>query len=73
LGQGPGRTSQNELHLIPVSPSLGQWKDGQLLNLAASFSGRLMVGSTLVGVLSALLLGVFYWLVLRRRSLRSRA
>jgi hypothetical protein len=73
LGQWPGRTSQSELPLIPAFPSLGQWKDGQLLNLGASFSGRLMVGSTVVGVLSALLLGVFYWLVLQRRSLRARA
>ena len=33
----------------------------------------LMVGSTLVGLLSALLLGGLYWLLLLRRTRRARA
>jgi len=48
-------------------------KDGELLNLGASFTARLMVGSTLVGLVSALLLGGLYWLLLLRRSPRTRA
>ena len=57
----------------PAFPSLDQLKDGELLNLGASFTGRLMVGSTLVGLLSALLLGGLYWLLLLRRTRRARA
>ena len=57
----------------PAFPSLGQLKDGELLNLGASFSGRLMLGSTLVGVLSALVLGGLYWLFLQRRAPGVRA
>ena len=57
----------------PAFPSLGQLKDGELLNLGASFSGRLMLGSTLVGVLSALVLGGLYWLFLQRRAPGARA
>jgi len=57
----------------PAFPSLDQLKDGELLNLGASFTGRLMVGSTLVGLLSALLLGGLYWLMLLRRTRRARA
>ena len=57
----------------PAFPSLDQLKDGEFLNLGASFTGRLMVGSTLVGLLSALLLGGLYWLLLLRRTRRARA
>ena len=57
----------------PAFPSLEQLKDGELLNLGASFTARLMAGSTLVGLLSALLLGGLYWLVLQRRAPRPQA
>ena len=57
----------------PAFPSLDQLKDGELLNLGASFTARLMAGSTLVGLLSALLLGGLYWLVLQRRAPRPQA
>jgi uncharacterized protein (DUF2062 family) len=57
----------------PAFPSLDQLKDGELLNLGASFTGRLMLGSSLVGLLSALLLGGLYWLFLQRRAPGARA
>ena len=57
----------------PAFPSLGQLKDGDLFHLGASFTGRLMLGSTVVGVLSAVLLGGLYWLVLQRSAKRARA
>jgi uncharacterized protein (DUF2062 family) len=57
----------------PAFPSLGQLKDGDLFHLGASFTGRLMLGSSLVGGLSALLLGGLYWLFLQRSDKRARA
>jgi uncharacterized protein (DUF2062 family) len=57
----------------PAFPSLGQLKDGDLFHLGASFTGRLMLGSSLVGLLSALLLGGIYWLFLQRSDKRARA
>jgi uncharacterized integral membrane protein len=52
---------------------LGQLKDGDWLNLGSSFTGRLMLGSTVVGLLSALLVGGLYWLFLQRSAKRVRA
>ena len=57
----------------PAFPSLGQLKNGELLNLGTSFTGRLMLGSTVVGLLNALLVGGLYWLFLQRRTKRARA
>ena len=57
----------------PVFPSLSQLKDGELLNLGTSFTGRLMLGSTVVVLLSALLVGGLYWLFLQRSAKRARA
>ena len=46
-------------------------KEQGLWDLGLAFSGRLMLGSTLVGVVSAVLFGGGYWLMLKRRR-RSR-
>ena len=55
----------------PGFPSLQQVKEQGLWDLGLAFSGRLMLGSTLVGVVSAVLFGGGYWLMLKRRR-RSR-
>ena len=58
LGTGPG------------FPSLDQVKENGLWDLGWAFTTRLMLGSTLVGAVSALLLGGLYWVLLRRRASR---
>ena len=55
----------------PGFPSLEQVKEQGLWDLGMAFSGRLMLGSTVVGALSALLFGGGYWFMLKRRR-RSR-
>jgi len=59
LGPGPG------------FPSLDQIKEGALWDLGAAFSSRLLLGSTLVGLISALVVSGLYWLSLRRQVPRS--
>jgi uncharacterized protein (DUF2062 family) len=59
LGPGPG------------FPSLQQVQEAGLWDLGLAFSSRLMLGSTVVGLLSGLLLGGLYWWWLKRS--RSRA
>ena len=56
LGPGPG------------FPSLQQVQESGLWDLGFAFSGRLMLGSTVVGLLSALAVGGLYWLWMRRRQ-----
>ena len=51
----------------PGFPSLQQVQEQGLWDLGLAFSGRLMVGSTLVGAMCAVLLGGGYWLMLKRR------
>ena len=47
------------------------WRSRFLVALVGlAFTGRLMLGSTLVGVVSALLLGGGYWWMLKRRQRR---
>ena len=55
LGPGPG------------FPSLQQVQEQGLWDLGLSFTSRLMLGSTVVGLLSAALIGGAYWSMLRRR------
>ena len=52
----------------PSFPSLQQVQEGGLWDLGLAFSSRLMLGSSVVGVLSAVLLGWIYWWWLQRRS-----
>mgnify|MGYP006277202035 CR=1 FL=1 len=53
----------------PAFPSLQQVQEGALWDLGLAFSSRLMLGSTLVGLVSALLVGWgFWWWSQRRRS-----
>jgi uncharacterized protein (DUF2062 family) len=53
----------------PAFPSLEQVQEGALWDLGLAFSSRLMLGSTLVGLISALLVGWgFWWWSQRRRS-----
>jgi uncharacterized protein (DUF2062 family) len=54
----------------PGFPSLQQVQEQGLWDLGLAFTGRLMLGSTLVGVISALLLGGGYWWMLKRRQRR---
>ena len=56
LGPGPG------------FPSLQQVQEQGLWALGLSFTSRLMLGSTVVGVLSAWLIGGLYWSMLKRRQ-----
>ena len=53
-------------------PSLQQVQEQGLWDLGLAFTSRLMLGSTLVGVISALLLGGGYWWMLKRRQRRAR-
>jgi uncharacterized protein (DUF2062 family) len=55
----------------PVFPSLQQLQQAPLWDLGLAMSGRLMVGSTVVGVVSALLFGGGYWWLLERGHGRS--
>ena len=54
----------------PGFPSLQQVQEQGLWDLGLAFTSRLMLGSTLVGVISALLLGGGYWWMLKRRQRR---
>jgi len=45
----------------PAFPSLQQVQEGALWDLGLAFSSRLMLGSTLVGVISAVLVGFGFW------------
>ena len=56
LGPGPG------------FPSMQQVQEQGLWALGLSFTSRLMLGSTVVGVLSAWLIGGLYWSMLKRRQ-----
>jgi uncharacterized protein (DUF2062 family) len=56
LGPGPG------------FPSLQQVQESGLWDLGLAFSGRLMLGSTVVGLLSAMAVGGLYWWWMRRRQ-----
>ncbi|MFN9910209.1 MAG: DUF2062 domain-containing protein [bacterium] len=60
LGPGPG------------FPSLQQVQESGLWDLGLAFSSRLMLCSTLVGLLSALLLGVLSWWWMKRRRCSRR-
>jgi uncharacterized protein (DUF2062 family) len=60
LGPGPG------------FPSLQQVQEAGLWDLGLAFSSRLMLGSTVVGLLSALLLGVLSWWWMKRRRCSRR-
>ena len=51
----------------PAFPSLQQVQEGALWDLGLAFSSRLMLGSTLVGLISALVLGGAFWWWGRRR------
>jgi hypothetical protein len=61
LGPGPG------------FPSLQQVQEQGLWDLGLSFSSRLMLGSTVVGLLSAWLIGGLYFALLKRRQRQSSA
>lgn len=61
LGPGPG------------FPTLSQVREAGLWDLGLAFTSRLMLGSTLVGLASALGFGALYWLWLNRTSRRSQA
>ena len=56
LGPGPG------------FPTLQQVHEQGLWDLGLSFTGRLMLGSTVVGLLSAWLIGGLYWSMLKHRQ-----
>lgn len=56
LGPGPG------------FPSLQQVQESGLWDLGLAFSGRLMLGSTVVGLLSSMAVGAMYWRWMRRRQ-----
>jgi uncharacterized protein len=45
----------------PAFPSLQQVQEGGLWDLGLAFSSRLMLGSTVVGLISALLVGWIFW------------
>jgi uncharacterized protein (DUF2062 family) len=61
LGPGPG------------FPSLQQVQENGLWDLGLSFTSRLMLGSTVVGLLSAWLIGGLYFTMLKRRQRQSSA
>jgi uncharacterized protein (DUF2062 family) len=56
LGEGPGW------------PSVAQLQDGQVWQLGFSFTSRLLLGSTVVGVLAGAFFSGLYWLWLRHSS-----
>jgi hypothetical protein len=43
-------------------------QESGLWDLGLAFSGRLMLGSTVVGLLSAMTVGAIYWWWMRRRQ-----
>jgi uncharacterized protein len=51
----------------PAFPSLHQVQEGALWDLGLAFSSRLMLGSTVVGLISALLVGGGFWCWTQRR------
>jgi uncharacterized protein (DUF2062 family) len=51
----------------PAFPSLQQVQEGALWDLGLAFSSRLMLGSTVVGLISALALGGGFWWWAQRR------
>ena len=55
----------------PAFPTLRQLQQVQLWDLGMALSSRLLLGSTLVGLASAALIGGGYWLMLERRQRRS--
>ncbi|MFZ9849186.1 MAG: DUF2062 domain-containing protein [Vulcanococcus sp.] len=54
----------------PAFPGLGELQHQPLWDLGLALGGRLFLGSTLVGLISAGLLGWLYWWLLRRRHNR---
>jgi uncharacterized protein len=52
----------------PSFPSLQQVQEGALWDLGLAFSSRLMLGSTLVGLISAVLVGWGFWRWSHRQS-----
>lgn len=55
----------------PVFPSLQQLQQAPLWDLGVAISGRLLLGSSLVGLVSAFLCGGGYWLLLLHRHRHS--
>ncbi|MEB3254781.1 MAG: DUF2062 domain-containing protein [Synechococcaceae cyanobacterium] len=55
----------------PAFPSLQQVQEGALWDLGLAFSSRLMLGSTVVGLVSALALGGGFWWWAHRQPSRS--
>lgn len=55
----------------PSFPSLQQLQQAPLWDLGMAMSGRLLLGSMLVGLVSALVLGGGYWLLLEHRHRRA--
>jgi uncharacterized protein (DUF2062 family) len=51
----------------PDFPSLEQLQHAPLWDLGLALSSRLLLGSTLVGLVAALVLGGLYWLLLQRQ------
>lgn len=52
----------------PAFPSLQQLQQAPLWDLGVALSTRLLLGSTLVGVVAAAVLGGGYWLLLERQA-----
>ena len=57
----------------PALPSLPQLRRLPIWELGLAMGGRLMLGSALVGLVSAALLGGSYWLVLEQRQRRAHS
>jgi hypothetical protein len=54
----------------PAFPSLRQLQQAPLWDLGLAMSGRLLLGSLLVGCIGAVLLGGGYWLLLEHKQRR---
>ncbi len=57
----------------PVMPSLQQLRQVPVWKLGLAMGGRLMLGSAVVGLVSAALLGGGYWLLLEHRQGRAHS
>ena len=57
----------------PALPSLPQLRQLPIWELGLAMGGRLMLGSAVVGLVSAALLGGSYWLVLEQRQRRAHS